>query len=441
MDYMKKLIFFLAVLLGTTHTRAQMGKPYELTINGVKVIVQPSGNEIVEIRTIIKGGVQNYPEKEAGIEALAMDALTECGTLRRDKNAFKNALDAVSAEMGGETGMDFASFRMNCIKSDLARVWPLYMEALLQPKFDEKEFDRIREDALTRIKTMESNPDNAVDQMARRTAFAGQPYALDPMGTLESVKTLTAPATRDYFKKLLNRGRIFIVVVGDLPKVELEQQLKSLLDKVPAGPAFVPKKSSFTAAVNSYNATKKDLATNYVQGVSGAPQPGTPDYNAFMLAMRIFYNRHFVEIRSNNGLSYAPATWFSGGLTPYSVLFASTTDPNKYVITARRLLDKVRKDGFTEQELRNMKTTYLTSTYYRQETAAAQAGSLATNEVLHNNWRRSLTLNEDLKKITLQDLNRVFNKYVTNISWVLQGDPEKVDKNLFQQKETPVKSF
>ncbi|RYD92279.1 MAG: insulinase family protein [Sphingobacteriales bacterium] len=176
--------------------------------------------------------------------------------------------------------------------------------------------------------------------------------------------------------------------------------------------------------------------------MSGAPQPGTPDFNAFMLAMRIFYSRHFVEIRSNNGLSYAPATWFSGGLTPYSVLFASTTEPNKYVITARQLLDKIRREGFTEDELRNMKTTYLTSTYYRQETAAAQAASLASNEVLHNNWRRALTLNEDLKKVTLQDINRVFRQYVSNISWVLQGgDPKKVDEQLFRQKETPTKTF
>ncbi|RYY60558.1 MAG: insulinase family protein [Chitinophagaceae bacterium] len=438
---MKKIFFLLSVLIAGGALRAQMGIPYELTINGVKVIVQPSGNDIVEIRTVIKGGVQNYTAAKAGIEALAMDALTECGTLKRDKNAFKNALDAVSAEMGGETGMDYATFRMNCIKSDLDKVWPLYVEALTQPAFNGTEFSRIREDALTRIRSMESNPDNAVDQMARRTAFAGQPYALDPMGTTASVTKLTAAETKAYFQKLLHRGRIAIVVVADLPKEELEQRLHGLLDKVPAGPAFIPKKSAFTASGNSYNAARKDLATNYVQGVSGGPQPGTPDFNAFMLAMRIFYNRHFVEIRSNNGLSYAPATWFSGGLTPYSVLFASTTEPNKYIITARQLLDKIRKEGFTEDELRNMKTTYLTSTYYRQETNAAQAGSLAANEVLHNNWRRTITLNEDLKKVTLADLNRVFRQYVSNISWVLQGDPTKADEKLFKQKETPAKTF
>ncbi len=68
---------------------AQKGAAYETTVDGVKVIVQPSGNEIVEIQTIIKGGVQNYPANKAGIETLAFTALTECGTQKDDKNTFK----------------------------------------------------------------------------------------------------------------------------------------------------------------------------------------------------------------------------------------------------------------------------------------------------------------------------------------------------------------
>src|SRR5688500_13298128 len=113
---MKKIfqhIIILSITLSPICLLAQMGEPYELKINGVKVVVQPSGNEIVEIRTIIQGGVQNYPSSKAGIENLAMTALTECGTSKDDKNSFKNKLDKYSAQMDGNTGMDFATFRMN----------------------------------------------------------------------------------------------------------------------------------------------------------------------------------------------------------------------------------------------------------------------------------------------------------------------------------------
>ncbi|MGH2648590.1 MAG: hypothetical protein ACRDE8_13520, partial [Ginsengibacter sp.] len=114
----KTILFFSISLVTAQYSFAQKNDAYQMTIDGVKVIVQASGNDIVEIQTIIKGGVQNYPADKAGIESLAMRALTECGTTKDDKNSFKNKLDKVSAEMSGYSDMDFASFRMNCIKSD-----------------------------------------------------------------------------------------------------------------------------------------------------------------------------------------------------------------------------------------------------------------------------------------------------------------------------------
>lgn len=113
--------------------------------------------------------------------------------------------------------------------------------------------------------------------------------------------------------------------------------------------------------------------------------------------MRIFYDRNFLEVRTNNGLSYAPYSYFDGGLSPSANIGVSTTEPDKYIMVVKNLIDKTKKQGFTRDEVKNMKTTYITSFYYRQETNSAQASSLASNEILHNNWHRALTLNDDLK--------------------------------------------
>src|SRR5215213_8850987 len=187
---MRKIFFYILTGLIPSLLFAQMGKPYEMNVNGVKVIVQPSGNEIVEILTIIKGGVQNYPANKAGIENLAITALTECGTLKNDKNSFKDKLDKVSAEVGGGTNMDYASLRMNCIKSDFDAVWPLYVDAMTIPKFDAKEFDRIKQDAITALRASESDPDNSLDRMARQVAFTGKNYSKEPQGTIPTIISL-----------------------------------------------------------------------------------------------------------------------------------------------------------------------------------------------------------------------------------------------------------
>jgi predicted Zn-dependent peptidase len=417
--------------------QASKNGPYDMTINGVKVIVQPGGNDIVVVQTVIRGGVQNYPAIKAGIENLAITALTECGTLKDDKNSFKNKLDKVSARIGGFSGMDFASITLNCIKSDFETVWPLYTDALLSPRFDPKEFNRIKQDAVNLIRASESDPDNAIDKMAKQTAFAGKNYAKDPQGTVSTVNSLSAAETSKYWKSVLTRSRMVIVIVADLEKSLIEKKIKEFLAKVPAGSPFVLKKESYLPAANSFKPQQRENATNYVQGITSGPQPGTSDYNAFVLAMRIFANRHFIAIRTKNGLSYAPQSWFSGGATSYANISVSTTDPDKYIAVARNLIAEIKQEGFTEAELKNEKTGYLTGVYYRQETNEAQAASFAFNEVLHGDWKRSVRIQDDIKKVTLDQINEAFRKYINNISWVYQGDPKKVTAALYTQKQTP----
>jgi predicted Zn-dependent peptidase len=395
------------------------------------VIVQPSGNQIVEIQTIIKGGVQNYTAAKQGIESLAMTALTECGTANDNKNSFKNKLDNVSAQVYANSGRDYCTISMNCIKSDFNSVWPLYADAIVQPLFDEKEFNRIKQDAINGLRAQESQPDYAINNMATQMAFAGKDKAKRPEGTVETLPKLTVAETKAYYNSVCTKNRMLIVVVGEIDKTDLEQKIGDMLSIVPEGKPFTLRKETIAPAQNSFKAEKKDLATNYIQGITSAPAPGTPDFNAFNLAMRIFSQRHFLEIRTKNGLSYAPGSWFDGGSSPSAHISVSTTDPDKYIGVAKALIEKTKKEGFTADELRNMKTQYLTGFFYRQETNNAQANSLVANEVLHSNWKRALTLSDDMKKVTLSELNTVFTKYITNMVWAYQGNPAQVNPALF----------
>ncbi len=410
---------------------AQNKPAYEMTVNGVKVIVQPSGNEIVEILTVFKGGVQNYPADKAGIENLAITALTECGTKKDSKNSFKDKLDKVSAEIGGSAGMDFSTVTLNCIKSDLDQVWPLYVDALTIPLFDTGEFNRIKQDAISRLKSQASQPDFAISKLAKETAFKGKDYAKSPSGEESTVIPLTAGETHDYYTSILTRKRMVIVVVAELDRAIIEKRVKELTDVIPDGKEVKLSRYNFAPSKNTFTDQKKDLATNYIQGVASGPQPGSSDFNAFSIAMRIFADRQFLEVRTNNGLSYAPQARFNGGLTPYTTIQVSTTNPDKYISVMDNLIVKTHGEGFTSDEVKNTKTGYATSFYYRMETNAAQATSLATNEVLFDDWRRSLRINEDLKKVTVDDVNKAFNKYVKDITWVYQGDTSKVNPALY----------
>ena len=428
-------MFFAAIVLLSQNVTAQKKDAYELTVQGVKVIVQPSNNELISVETVIKGGVQNYTLNKQGIESLAMTALTECGTKEDSKNSFKNKLDKVSAYVYGSTDMDYSTISLDCIKSDLDVAWPLYVAAITTPRFDEKEFIRVKQDALNNLRSQASQPDYAIYKLAKENAFKGRDYEKIPEGTEKSLAPISAAETKAYYTSILTRSRLAIVIVGEIEKDDVIKMVSGLLESIPQGKPFTLKKEMYLPKQNTFKEEKSDLATNYIQGITSAPKPGTADYNAFSLAMRIFYDRNFLEVRSKNGLSYAPATWFDGGASPSANIAVSTTDPNKYIAVTNGLINKIKKDGLTEDELRDMKTTYLTSFYYKLETNDAQARSFVANEVLHSNWKRALTLNDDIKNVTVKDLDHAFNKYIGNITWSYRGNPSKVDAELYTGKK------
>jgi len=430
---MKQKILILLIfpgLLSLQKADAQ-SKPYDMTVEGVKVVVQPSGNDIVEIQIVIKGGVQNYPADKAGIEAMALNALTECGTLRHDKNSFKDQLDKLGATIYGACGKDYSVIRMNCVKPDFDNVWALYSEAITIPKFDEKEFQRIRHDMVSDLKAQDSQPDAAIDKFADKVAFAGRPYAQDPSGTIPVVERLEPAQTKAYYQSILTKSRMVIVVVADLDRSVIAQKVSQLLAAIKQGTPYELKKSFFRIYKNSFSSEERGLATNYVEGITSGPEPGMDDYDAFNVAMRIFADRHFLYIRTKNGLSYAPQAWFSTGSTAVAKFSVSTTEPNKYIDVFDKLVDTTKMEGFKPDEVADMKITYLTGFYFRQETNQAQAASLAANEVLFNNWRRALTLVDDVKKLTTEQVSDAFRKYIGNIVWVYQGDTKKVTAQNF----------
>src|SRR5450432_1238138 len=429
--FIKKLsgIIFLATCF--TAALAQNKSAYDMTVNGIKVIVQPSGNEIVQVLTLFKGGVQNYHADKAGIESLAITALTECGTQKDSKNSFKDKLDKVSAEIGGFAGMDYSTVTLNCINSDLDQVWPLYVDALTVPRFDSSEFARIKQVAITGLKSQASRPDFAISKFSKETAFKGKDYSKSPTGEDATVSPLSAIETKNYYLSILTRSRMLIVVVAELDKASIEKMVNELTANIPEGKKIELSRYNYKPATNSFTEQKRAVATNYIQGITSGPQPGSSEYNAFSIAMDIFYDRQFLEVRTNNGLSYAPQVGFNGGLTPYTIFRVSTTKPDNYIQVMDKLLVKTHEEGFSPEEVKNSKTGYLTKFYYRMETNAAQASSLAANEILFNDWRRSLRINEDFKKVNTEEVNKVFNNYVKDINWVYQGDTSKVNPTLY----------
>ncbi|RYY10822.1 MAG: insulinase family protein, partial [Chitinophagaceae bacterium] len=421
--------------------QAQTYKPYDMMVSGVKVIVHPARNKIILVKTFLDGGVSTYPPAKAGLEYLTLTAQAECGTLKDNKNSFKGKLNNVNAQITAASGSDYSSLALNCIDSDFDIVFPLYADAINIPAFTPADFLVARQNHANFAKLMETFPDQAITDLAYATAFAGKPYATSPYGDSASISSFSVAQVREHWRQLFTKSRMVIVVVADLPEKKIREALTPMLAKIPVGKKPVSttmqKSQPVVFPSNTIRVAPKKLETNYLYGITGAPSPGSPDYDAYAIAIRMFSDRQFLEIRSKNGLSYDPSVRLQNMKNSFTAITASTGEPDKFIVLTRQLIDSINKTGFTAVELQNKKSGYLTEEYMNMESNERMASLLGRNELVNGNWRRALTLKDDISKVGVNEVNAAFKKYISRMSWVYLGNPEKVNPELFKQEQTP----
>jgi predicted Zn-dependent peptidase len=426
---MKHIIFFLiAGLIGITPGISAQGIAEKIIVNDIPVIIKPTIKDIINISVYYRGGVANYKPEQAGIGNLALAGATECGTEHYGKDAFKDKADKYGIEIHGSSSYDYGSIRLNCISKYFNEGWSLLVEAVNNPLYTEKEFDLLKEKVTSGIRNQEANPDSKINKMAIENTFKGTAYATDPEGEISTIQNISAAdAKAYYYDNLLNKKRMFIVVVGKISKTEIIDKIRKAFGNIPVRPYTNPVYNAPSIISNSLNVVPRKLATNYIIGVVNAPKFTSTDFVANRLALATFSQNLFTEIRTRRNLSYAPYAYTAQQEIPYSVLYVSTTNPKASVEVMIDEIRRLKTKGFSQKEFNNSRNLFITSNYMKQESTDAMASSLGTSEVL-GNWKMSEDFINLVQKTTPAEMSDVFRKYVKGVNWNYLGDQKAADE-------------
>jgi predicted Zn-dependent peptidase len=262
-----------------------------------------------------------------------------------------------------------------------------------------------------------------------QSAFKNTPYAQDPNGTEDLVASFTQAEVAAYYRQLLNKNRMFLVVVGKLSKEELRQKIHESFAGLPSKPyePVAPTVPDFTK--NSLVTEAKQLSTNYISGLVSAPPMLSPDYVPYRLAISLLGGGLFRELRTRLNLSYNPGAEVNLLRVPYATFFVSTNDPKASV---EAIIDQIRtlKSGTIRNENLNfLKGSYITNNYMKLESSGDIAAGLGEAEIM-GDWRMAEALPEKIEKATPQDILDAARKYITGIKWAYMGDLSKAESTL-----------
>jgi zinc protease len=432
--FIKSIILCVLFLSGTSFVAVEDGAVKEFTVGGIKVIFKSSTKEIMSARLFIRGGTANYAKADEGIEALALAVATEGGTKSLSMTEYGTALENIGASVSYGTSQDYSSINLSCIKTYWDESWKLFADAIVNPRFDAQSFSIVRGQIESGAKENESNPDARLDSKSMEVAFAGKNYAKIPFGTPESLQKLTLEQIVKHYQKIVGKQNIFLVVVGNTTEADLTQKINATLSKLgTVTPAPKEERPQLTAGVNIEN---RDIATNYIKGMMSVPSLKDNDGVPIRLAMSIMQDRFFVELRTKRSLTYAPGAYYTGNMvtSPQAIFYASSIDPKQTLQVMIDEINNVKNQGFTEKELKNKKEKFLTGHYSRLETNDTQSQWIGVAEIT-GSWKYTETFMENVDKVTVNDLNTVFNKYSNSINWTYLGKEAAVSKEDFKQPQ------
>ena len=403
----------------------------ELDVNGLKVLVKRrEGSQTVAAGLFVRGGSRNINTANAGIETLMLDVMAE-GSAAYPRERLRSELARTGTVIGSSGNYDYSVLSFTSTRANFDSMWNLFADVVLHPAFTKEDFDLTKTRALTGLADDTDDPDTYLQRLQEHAAYSGHPYINRPQGTVESVSRLTVDDVRRYHQQIMETSRLLLVIVGDLDANQLKTRIAASFGKLPRGNYKADTVPQLSFSASTVEVTQRGLPTNYVQGLFAAPPITSPDIYPMEVASAMLRDRVFEEVRVKRNLSYAPSAFLNSQGANVGGIYVTAVDANQAV---RVMLNEVRRlqdQPLAQSDIVGVVSQYLTTYYLGQETNAAQAANLAEYELIGGGWRNSFETIAKLRAVTPGDVQRVAQKYMRNLRFVVLGNPAQIDKTVF----------
>ena len=403
----------------------------EFDVNGLKVLLKRrEGSLTVAAGLFIRGGAANITAQNAGIETLMLTVATEA-TTNFPRARMRTELSRMGTVIGSSSNNDYSVLSLATTRMHFERSWQIFTDVVLRPSFTKEDVSLDQERQVVSLSDDTDNPDVYLQRLQERVAYAGHPYLNSANGTPETVGKLTPEDLRRYHAKLMETSRLLLVIVGDLNPAEVKEMVTASFGKLPRGSYKPEAMPQLAFDKSSVEVTPRELPTNYIQGLFTAPSLTSPDIYAMRIASSLLRDRVFEEVRVKRNLSYAPDAFLRTQAANVGGLYVTAVDANQSIRVMLSEILRLQTEPVSNEDIHAVVAQYLTTYYLGQETNAAQAGELAQYELIGGGWRNSVDFLEKLTAVTPADIQRVSQKYMKNIRFVVLGNPRSIDTGIF----------
>jgi zinc protease len=409
-----QLLLVFAVWVGSSPVSA-LGVEEITSAKGIKAwLVEEHSVPLIAIKFAFAGGASQDPAGKEGLATMVADLLTE-GAGQLTEEAFKAQVSALGVRLSLSAGRDAIYGGLETLTKRFAPSAALLRLALTAPRFDEDAIERVRSQRLTDLAIAANEPNRVAVDRWYQEAFPGNAYGRPADGTQQSVARMMRDDLTSQHAKLLARGVLKVVIVGDINKAAAAAALDDIFGDLPdqAQVALLAKAEPRPGAAPVV--VEKDLPSATAAFGLASLASDHPDFPALEVLNHVIGSGDFdavltEEIRVKRGLAYSVQTGLiHDSIT--SLLLGAFTTKNDTMGSALGVLQEVlvrtAREGPNASQFENAKR-YLTGSFLLDfDTNAKVASSLLSIWVDGERPDYLQRRNQKINAVTLADVKRV----------------------------------
>ncbi|HWK88539.1 MAG TPA: pitrilysin family protein, partial [Longimicrobium sp.] len=189
--------------------------------NGLRVVlVRQTTMPLVTARLIVEAGAEYEPAEKNGLAVLTASLLPE-GTQTMTGPELAERMERLGAQFQTGAGQNAAFVVVTGLKSVFGEALGLAASTVLAPGFAEREFERVRGQAIAGHVQAQSTVEGLATEAFNRALFAAEaPYARPPGGTAPTLRGITRDDVLGWHRQMYAPANSTLLLVGDLTAAE-----------------------------------------------------------------------------------------------------------------------------------------------------------------------------------------------------------------------------
>lgn len=410
--------------------------------NGIKFyLVEDKELPLIRVSATIRTGSLQDPAGKEGLASMTGALIREGGSENYPADKLNVLLEDKAAFMSTFIGQGSGSASMNILKEDFDELLPVFVDLVSNPLFPEDKIELSK----TQRKSGISRRNDDQGSIANRE-FSKLIYGENsPLTRQIEYATLDAISREDivaFHKEAFVGNNMTFGVIGDFDTKEMKKKLEKAFGSLPAGTEnnliYPEINYSFPSTVNFIN--KSDVNQSYVLVGHIGGLRENPDYAKIQMMNQIlgggFAGRLFQTVRTDLGLAYAVGGGYGSNINypgTFSLFVMTKSSTTAQAIDALIAeVEKMQTNPVTKKELEDARDRFLNSLVFRYDSKQKILNERISNE--YNGLSKDAfdKYVEDLKKVTVSDIQQVAKEYLNpdKVQILVVGNAEEVGDQL-----------